>query len=66
MPEWFFDWWGVIGAVAGVVCAYFAWRSWGSRKTTNSVVGGNNNTQKGGAGVTHNQVRDGDGNNQSG
>jgi LPXTG-motif cell wall-anchored protein len=68
MPQTGMDWWVIVGVLAGIAGAFFAWRQIRKpkRKTTNTITSGSGNTQTGGPGETSNAIDRGDNNNQSG
>ncbi len=68
MPNTGMDWWVIIGVLAGVAAAYFAWRQLRgkSAKTQNIVEHGSGNELSGGEGETSNTVKHGDNNKLNG
>ena len=68
MPDSGMDWWVILGVIATIAAAFFAWRQarGGAKRTVNTVQHGHRNTQSGGDGETTNSVDHGDDNRQRG
>lgn len=65
MPTDFMDWVVVIGVIfTGIALVVAFMRR--PKKTMNKISGGHGNKQSGGEGTTHNSIKDGNDNEQSG